>query len=141
MILLTSSELMPLRTLLKSGLDAPDAQSLFLELYYCWCYNAVATLSLCLLSMAHEHAYLLVCSFGEMHVTVNFLTQIDKLVQLLESPIFARVALTPPPPSMLTVCGLLRTARRKGGEGGDRSGRHKCEVVTEARLEGERAGR
>eukprot|EP00669_Euglena_mutabilis_P004053 TRINITY_DN15181_c0_g1_i1.p1 TRINITY_DN15181_c0_g1~~TRINITY_DN15181_c0_g1_i1.p1 ORF type:complete len:136 (+),score=46.63 TRINITY_DN15181_c0_g1_i1:186-593(+) len=43
--------------------------------------------------MAHEHAYTLICSFGETHVTVSFLTQIDKLVQLLESPIFAHVRL------------------------------------------------
>eukprot|EP00667_Euglena_gracilis_P004437 EG_transcript_4453 len=93
MILLTSAELMPLRELLRGGLEVEDARSLFLALYYCWSYNAVATLSLCLLAMAHEHAYTLVCSFGEMQVTVNFLTQIDKLVQLLESPIFAHVRL------------------------------------------------
>jgi len=93
MILLTAAELLPLRALLRGGLAGDDARSLFLELYYCWSHNAVATLSLCLLSMAHEHAYTLICSFGETHVTVSFLTQIDKLVQLLESPIFAHVRL------------------------------------------------
>eukprot|EP01012_Entosiphon_sulcatum_P051791 TRINITY_DN7112_c0_g1_i1.p1 TRINITY_DN7112_c0_g1~~TRINITY_DN7112_c0_g1_i1.p1 ORF type:complete len:660 (-),score=154.50 TRINITY_DN7112_c0_g1_i1:115-2094(-) len=93
MILLTSAELLPLRSLLKTGLVTDASRSLFTELYYSWCCNPVATLSLCLLSMAYEHAYALVCSFGEMEVTVNFLTQIDKLVQLLESPIFAHIRL------------------------------------------------
>lgn len=73
-----------------------------MALFRSWCYNAVATFSLCLLAQAYEQAYNLlqilydVPSFlnhannnsAELEMTVNMLIQIDKLVQLLESPVF-----------------------------------------------------
>lgn len=79
-----------------------------MALFRSWCYNAVATFSLCLLAQAYEQAYnllqilfgpfplphLRVCtstdkySSAELEMTVNILIQIDKLVQLLESPVF-----------------------------------------------------
>jgi vacuole morphology and inheritance protein 14 len=75
-------------------------------LFRSWCYNAVSTFSLCLLAQAYEQAYnllqiLLVMPFdivelpsltsicsAELEMTVNILIQIDKLVQLIESPVF-----------------------------------------------------
>ena len=75
-----------------------------MALFRSWCHNAVATFSLCLLAQAYEQAYNLllilyvVCSLilskradfssAELEMTVNMLIQIDKLVQLLESPVF-----------------------------------------------------
>ena len=78
-----------------------------MALFRSWCYNAVATFSLCLLAQAYEQAYNLlqilsvasvapirlpadvnVKSSAELEMTVNILIQIDKLVQLLESPVF-----------------------------------------------------
>jgi vacuole morphology and inheritance protein 14 len=53
----------------------------------------VATLSLCLLAQAYELASVLVQRFAEVEITVGFLMQIDKLVQLLESPIFVQLRL------------------------------------------------
>lgn len=32
-------------------------QTLFVALFKAWCHNAVATISLCLLAQAYEHAY------------------------------------------------------------------------------------
>lgn len=79
----------------------------FVALFRSWCHNAVSTFSLCLLAQAYEQAYNLLQilyasskpkkhSHGfvnqffsaELEMTVNMLIQIDKLVQLLESPVF-----------------------------------------------------
>jgi len=69
----------------------------------------VATFSLCLLAQAYEQAYNLLqilyvlrslCGIdtdrtsAELEMTVNMLIQIDKLVQLLESPVFTCVELS-----------------------------------------------
>jgi len=53
----------------------------------------VATLSLCLLAQAYELGSALVFQFSEIPVTVGFLVQVDKLVQLIESPIFIHLRL------------------------------------------------
>jgi len=83
-----------------------DGQVLFTTLYRSWCHNAVAVFSLCLLAQAYEHAsnllyilYVFELRFieqrftlrlrsADLEVTVQMLTQIDKLVQLIESPVF-----------------------------------------------------
>ncbi|KAL1915767.1 uncharacterized protein VTP21DRAFT_6526 [Calcarisporiella thermophila] len=91
-ILITSPELADLRKRLKN-LETKDGQMLFTALYRSWCHNAVATFSLCLLAQAYEHAASLLQNFAELDITVNFLIQIDKLVQLLESPVFTYLRL------------------------------------------------
>jgi len=65
-----------------------DGQAFFITLFRSWCHNAVATFSLCLLAQAYEQAYHLIQIFADLEMTVNILIQIDKLVQLLESPVF-----------------------------------------------------
>jgi vacuole morphology and inheritance protein 14 len=90
-ILLTSKELSELRELIKKGDEA--ASDLFQELYKSWCHNPVATLSLCLLAKRYKHASELVKSFSQIEVTVSFLVQMDNLVQLIESPVFAELRL------------------------------------------------
>ena len=62
---------------------------LFKTLYQCWCHNPVTTLALCLLSQNYEHSSHLICKFTDLEITAGFLKELDKLVQLLESPIFA----------------------------------------------------
>eukprot|EP01006_Ploeotia_vitrea_P059836 TRINITY_DN74871_c0_g1_i1.p1 TRINITY_DN74871_c0_g1~~TRINITY_DN74871_c0_g1_i1.p1 ORF type:complete len:680 (+),score=21.87 TRINITY_DN74871_c0_g1_i1:154-2193(+) len=112
MILLTISELTDFRNTLKRGLQKRKTRQLFVELYQCWSYSPVSTLSLCLFSMAYEHAYRIVCTFGDMEITVKFLGQIDTLVHLLESGIFAhvRIHLLEPqryPYLVKALCGVL----------------------------------
>lgn len=85
--LITAPELAELRRRLRN-LDSKDGQSFFTVLFKAWCHNAVATFSLCLLAQAYEQAYNLLLIFSEIEMTVNMLIQIDKLVQLLESPVF-----------------------------------------------------
>ena len=106
--LITAPQLADVRKRLRN-LEAKDGQTLFVALFRSWCYNAVATFSLCLLAQAYEQAYNLLqilydypskqprpCLFsrvltrasGELDMTVNLLIQVDKLVQLIESPVF-----------------------------------------------------
>lgn len=101
--LITAPELADLRKRLRN-LDSRDGQSFFVSLFKSWCHNAVATFSLCLLAQAYEQAYHLLQilyvflshvlkqyanrSSADLEMTVNMLIQIDKLVQLLESPVF-----------------------------------------------------
>lgn len=130
LILLTAPELHGLRSLLSKSFakksaasgqeskladdDAVDGARVFTALFHCWCHNPVATFSLCLLAQAYDVAFALVKKFSELEVTVGFLMQIDKLVQLLESPIFIHLRLQlldvekPQHPYLLKSCyGLL----------------------------------
>ncbi|XP_022907271.2 protein VAC14 homolog isoform X2 [Onthophagus taurus] len=91
-ILLTSSELFELRTKLKN-LDSQESCSLFCCLYKTWCHNPVATVALCFLSQCYNHVCDLIMLFGDLEVTKNLLSEIDKLVRLIESPIFAYLRL------------------------------------------------
>lgn len=90
--LITAPELADLRKRLRN-LEARDGQTFFVALFRSWCHNAVATFSLCLLAQAYEQAYNLLQIIAELEMTVNMLIQIDKLVQLLESPVFTYLRL------------------------------------------------
>ncbi|XP_066569766.1 protein VAC14 homolog [Amia ocellicauda] len=91
-ILLTSAELFQLRNQLKD-LHTQESCALFCCLYRSWCHNPVATVSLCFLTQNYKHAYDLIQKFGDLEVTVDFLMEVDKLVQLIESPIFTYLRL------------------------------------------------
>lgn len=116
LILLTASELNDLRSILSRSFVAGDERKkrvnpypitkqkqnqpmeenlkVFVTLFRCWSHNPVATFSLCLLAQAYDLAFALVKRFSQMDdVTVGFLMQIDKLVYLLESPIFVHLRL------------------------------------------------
>ncbi|KAI0148513.1 vacuole morphology and inheritance protein [Xylariaceae sp. FL1272] len=90
--LITAPELADLRKRLRN-LETKDGQMFFVALFRSWCYNAVATFSLCLLAQAYEAAYNLLQIFAELEMTVHILIQIDKLVQLIESPVFTYLRL------------------------------------------------
>ncbi|XP_064599095.1 LOW QUALITY PROTEIN: protein VAC14 homolog [Liolophura sinensis] len=92
LILLTSTELFELRNQLKD-LKTKESCSLFCCLYRSWCHSPVATVSLCYLTQNYKHACDLTQTFGSLELTVDFLKEIDKLVQLIESPIFAYLRL------------------------------------------------
>ncbi|KAI9758544.1 MAG: hypothetical protein M4579_003036 [Chaenotheca gracillima] len=90
--LITAPELADLRKRLRN-LETREGQTFFVTLFRSWCHNAVATFSLCLLAQAYEQAYNLLQIFAELEMTVHMLIQIDKLVQLLESPVFTYLRL------------------------------------------------
>ncbi|KAI5969896.1 hypothetical protein CANMA_001038 [Candida margitis] len=93
-ILLTSSELLPFRKKLKNlDITSVDDWSLFATLFRSWCFNAPSAIALCLLTSNYELSYLLIKNLSELEVTSQLLTQLDVLIQLLESPIFIKLRL------------------------------------------------
>ncbi|KAF0695654.1 Aste57867_13548 [Aphanomyces stellatus] len=103
LILLTANELEQLRAVLRRSFDAKaskDDIDVFTTLYKTWCHNPVSTFSLCLLAQSYELSSSLIVKLypfatpvAEIDASVGFLMQIDKLVQLLESPIFIQLRL------------------------------------------------
>ncbi|KAK4761252.1 hypothetical protein SAY87_006145 [Trapa incisa] len=93
LILLTSSELTELRDLLKQSLANDSGKDLFVSLYASWCHAPMAIISLCLLAQAYQHASVVIRRLGEEDINVKFLVQMDKLVRLLETPIFSYLRL------------------------------------------------
>lgn len=87
-ILFSSSELFDLRSQLRD-LRTDESCALFCCLYKTWCHSPVATISLCLLTKNYKHACDLLMLCGDLDITLEFLAEVDQLVQLIESPIFA----------------------------------------------------
>lgn len=93
-ILLTSPELQGLRKKLKA-LDTlePEDYAFFSALFQTWCHNAPSALSLCLITSNYELSYRLITELADSEMTFQLLSQIDILVQLLESHIFMKLRL------------------------------------------------
>ncbi|PAA89735.1 hypothetical protein BOX15_Mlig013528g4, partial [Macrostomum lignano] len=92
LILLTDSSLHEFRLQLHR-LDNQAIADICATLYRAWCHNPAATLALCFLSRNYAHAKLLVSKFADIEITTPLLIELDKLIQLLESPIFLYVRL------------------------------------------------
>mmetsp|Transcript_2500 Transcript_2500/g.3675 ORF Transcript_2500/g.3675 Transcript_2500/m.3675 type:complete len:696 (-) Transcript_2500:54-2141(-) len=117
LILLTASELEEVRRALKGSFVLSATQEdkeVFTVLFDCWCHSPVSTFSLCLLAKAYHLSSAVVAEFRSIEITVGFLMQVDKLVQLLESPIFLHLRLqlldvsSPNYPALVTsLFGLL----------------------------------
>ncbi|KRZ68337.1 Protein VAC14 -like protein [Trichinella papuae] len=94
-IFLTAPELFSLRNKLKDMPvhDESNDRNLFSSLYLCWAHQPVALLALCLISRKYKHAANIVHYFSELEVNADLLVEIDKLIQLIESPIFTSLRL------------------------------------------------
>ncbi|KAL5122947.1 Protein VAC14 [Glycine soja] len=93
LILLTSSELSEIRDLLKQSLVNPAGKDLYVSLYASWCHSPMAIISLCFLAQTYQHASAVIQSMEEEDINVKFLVQLDKLIRLMETPIFAYLRL------------------------------------------------
>jgi vacuole morphology and inheritance protein 14 len=106
LVLLASAEFAPVRDSLAhnqvAGTDS-DGEALFAELYPAWCNAPTAAVALCLLCGRWNLAYQLLRRFAQVEVTVSLLVELDKLVQLIESPVFVELRL-----------GLLEPAKNAG---------------------------
>ncbi|PIA13612.1 ARM repeat-containing protein [Coemansia reversa NRRL 1564] len=76
-------------------MENQQSHGLFTALFRTWSHNPAACLTLCLLSQHYEVSSELIHIFGRLtqDLTVSFLVQLDKLVQLIESPVFTFVRL------------------------------------------------
>ena len=97
-LLLTAPEMLNLREELRGALKDPAGASLFRDLYLSWANSAAATLALCLLCKAFEHAVSVLQVLGTLEASPGLLMEIDSVVAMIESPIFSglRVALLEP---------------------------------------------
>ncbi|KAL2347765.1 hypothetical protein Fmac_001765 [Flemingia macrophylla] len=93
LILITSSELAEIRDLLKQSLVNPAGKDLYVSLYASWCHSPMAIISLCFLAQTYQHASSVIQSLSEEDINVKFLVQLDKLIRLMETPIFAYLRL------------------------------------------------
>eukprot|EP00397_Hematodinium_sp_SG-2012_P015780 GEMP01016078.1.p1 GENE.GEMP01016078.1~~GEMP01016078.1.p1 ORF type:complete len:745 (+),score=143.98 GEMP01016078.1:91-2325(+) len=89
-ILLSAKETRPFRELLLRKTAGENDPTLFLELLTSWFVNPISALSLCLWVQEYQLAMELTQRFAALEPTVEFLKQVDILVNLLESPIFCR---------------------------------------------------
>ncbi|KAJ2121407.1 hypothetical protein IW147_004294 [Coemansia sp. RSA 720] len=118
----SSSAMDRARSALSLGLDGVHARvlqnrqshGLFVTLFAAWSHNPASCLTLCLLSQHYQTSAHLINVFGQLthDLTVSFLVQLDKLVQLIESPVFTflRLQLLDPvqhPRLVRTLYGLL----------------------------------
>ena len=92
LILLTAPELYDFRQELKH-METAESRALFQLLFKSWCHSPVSTYSLCLLSQMYDHCCQLLFKFSNLEMTVAFLVEVDKLIQLLESPVFTYLRL------------------------------------------------
>ncbi|EAL62850.1 hypothetical protein DDB_G0289233 [Dictyostelium discoideum AX4] len=92
LILLTSDECVEIRRNLRS-LSTPESRDLFSVLYTSWAHSPASLFSLCMLCQVYEHSCALLSKFTEIEINVNFLMEMDRLVQLLESPKFMALRL------------------------------------------------
>ncbi|DBA99543.1 TPA: hypothetical protein ACH3X3_012124 [Trebouxia sp. C0006] len=92
-ILLTAPEVKALRSLLAEATAAEAGADLFHSLYSSWSHSAGAVLSLCFLAGAYSHACDVITAYAHLPMGVEVLVQIDRLVQLLETPIFTYLRL------------------------------------------------
>ncbi|GJP38987.1 hypothetical protein CLOM_g23386 [Closterium sp. NIES-68] len=76
-----------------AGAAAPGGRGLFLALYPAWCHSPIAAVSLCLVAQAYEQAWGIVDALDESDLSLSLMVQVDKLVLLLETPIFSRLRL------------------------------------------------
>ena len=114
LLMVTAPELEALRTQVKSALQrsqsphppqrdgavavtgkssSADAAELFDALYHCWCCNTMATITLCLLSREYYLASAIISRVSARDPSVGFLSQGEKLLELLEGPVFLQVRL------------------------------------------------
>ncbi|CAL8093805.1 unnamed protein product [Calicophoron daubneyi] len=87
-ILLTQPSLHDFRNQLRA-ISTEDECHLLERLYRAWCQNPVALLSLLMLTQNYPQCSRLIKSFCELNITVDILVEMDQLIQMIESPIFA----------------------------------------------------
>ena len=99
-----------LRSLLAEATGSPAGADLFHSLYRSWSHSAGAVLSLCFLAGAYSHACDVITAYAHLPMGVEVLVQVDRLVQLLETPIFTYLRLQLLQPARypdLIRCGAL----------------------------------
>ena len=88
MIMFTAKELQSLRDSIKS-LETQQSKDLFVCLYKTWSHSQAPIISLVFLAGCYSHALDLVHEISKQESTIEFLLELDRFIQILESPMFA----------------------------------------------------
>lgn len=91
--LIIAPELNGLRKKLINNLNTKEPIDLFESLFKCWSLNSPSLLCLTLLTSNYELSYRIINQMVKYEISINILVQLDLLIQLLESPIFAKLRL------------------------------------------------
>jgi len=89
-IVMTTSELHSLRIRLKD-MKTEQSRDLFTSLYKSWRVSPVAAIGLSFLSGCYRHAGDLIRIIGDDEINTEMLVELDRLVQLIESPLLAHI--------------------------------------------------
>ncbi len=87
--LIIAPELQHLRHKLIRG----ESEDLFVDLFSCWSLNSPSLLCLTLLTSKYKLSWEIVSKMVNYDISLNFLVQLDLIIQLLESPVFAKLRL------------------------------------------------
>jgi len=90
MIMFTAKELQGLRDSIRS-LESKQSKDLFVCLYKTWSHSQAPIISLVFLAGCYSHALDLVHEISKQEMTIEFLLELDRFIQLLESPMFAHL--------------------------------------------------
>ena len=82
-----------LKNLRKKLIEKQDSEELFQNLFKCWSLNSPSLICLTLLTSNYELSYKIINQMVKYEININILVQLDLLIQLLESPIFAKLRL------------------------------------------------
>ena len=88
MVFLTSLEFQDIRKKLTNNLNNLEIRNLFNILFEFFSHSPIATFTLCLIAQCYKLACFLIEIIADFDISVNFLIEIDKLIQLIESPLF-----------------------------------------------------
>lgn len=91
-----AKELAQKQQALSSKVESPSddkSAAVFDVLYHCWCCSTLSAVSLCLLSREYFLASAIISRAGGRHLSAGFLAQGEKLLELLETPVFLQVRL------------------------------------------------
>ncbi|CAI5440224.1 unnamed protein product [Caenorhabditis angaria] len=89
-VLLTATELFILRDELRH-LETEESKELFQCIFRVWSNRPIALIGLCLLSQHYKESADISLLLSQVDITVDVLLEIDKLVNLIESPVLAYV--------------------------------------------------
>lgn len=78
---------------LRKKLINKESIELFENLFKCWSLNSPSLLCLTLLTSNYQLSYKIINQMVKYEININILVQLDLLIQLLESPIFAKLRL------------------------------------------------
>lgn len=87
-IMFTAKELHSLRESIKL-LETSESKELFVCLYKTWSHSQAPIVALVFLAGCYNHALDLVRVISEQEITIEFLLELDRFVQILESGIFS----------------------------------------------------